>query len=129
MTRMEITNHYNMKVSLIADMSALEKMRAFLDASIQHMSTDPQGTILIEGMQKEIVDLEITIQKKTDVLATNEGAVRETLKSIPDRTSRVAASLHYCSGLSWAEVGDILHIYEATIRGRVSRAMRRAGIL
>lgn len=129
MTRNEITDHYDRKVSLITDMSALEKLREYMDELKQHMVIDPEGKMLIEGMEKEIVDLEFTIQKKTDELAKNGDAVRAALKVIPDRTSRVAASLHYCSGLSWAEIGAILHISDGTIRGRVSRAMRGAGIL
>lgn len=129
MTRNEITDHYNRKVSLIADLAALEKLRAYLEESTQQMNADPQGNILIEGMKKEIEDLESAIQKKAEDLEKNADAVRARLKAIPDRTSRVAASLHYCSGLSWAEVGSIIHMSDAVIRMRVSRAMQGAGIL
>lgn len=129
MTRKEITDHYNKKVSLVTDISALEKLHTYLDESKRHMRTDSQGIIFIEGIEKEIVDLESSIQKKTDELAMSEGTVRATLKLIPDRVSRMAASLHYCSGLSWAEVGAILHTSDETIRTRVSRAIRGAGIL
>lgn len=128
MTRNEITDHYNRKVHLIADIAALEKLQTYLDESKRQMSAYPQERMLIDSMEKEIADLESSIQKRSDELSQNADTVRATLKIIPDRTSRVAASLHYCSGLSWAEVGAILHMPDATIRKRVSRAMQEVGL-
>lgn len=128
MTRNEITDHYNRKVHLIADIAALEKLQTYLDESKRHMSANPQEKMLIESMEKEIADLESSIQKRSDELSQNADTVRAALKIIPDRTSRVAASLHYCSGLSWAKVGAIMHMPDATIRKRVSRAMQEVGL-
>lgn len=128
MTRSEITDHYNRKVSLIADMAALEKLRTYLDECKRKRGSDPQEITLIEGMEKEIQDMEASIQKRADELTSNADKVRAALKAIPDRESRIAASLHYCNGLSWAEVGSILHLSDVVIRTKVSRAMRGAGI-
>ena len=128
MTRSEITDHYNRKVRLIEDMAVLEKMRTYLEESKRKLSSDPQGEILIEAMNKEIQDMESNIRKRSDEVASNADKVRAALKVIPDRTNRIAASLHYCNGLSWAEVGAILHCPDGTIRSKVSRAMRSAGI-
>jgi len=127
-TRNEITDHYNRKVHLIADRAALEKLQTYLDESKRQMNAYPQERTLIESIEKEIVDLESSIQKRSDELSRNADSVRAALKIIPDRTSRVAATLHYCSGLSWAEVGSILHMPDATIRKRVSRAIHEVGL-
>lgn len=128
MTRNEITDHYKRKVSLITEMEALEKFRTYLYESKRKIGSDLQGKMLIESMEKEIQDMEANIQKRADELASNADKVRATLKVIPDRTSRIAATLHYCNGLSWAEVGSILHLADGVIRTKVSKEMRGAGI-
>ena len=129
MTKNEILEHRERTISLIADTADLEKLRAFLDECKLHSNTEPDSQMLIEGLENEIADMEVTIQKRTEELKEHETAVRAALKAMLDRTGRVAASLHYCNGLSWAEVGSILHMSEAAIKSRVYRALIGAGIL
>ena len=129
MTRNELTDHYNRKVTLIADMSALKKMQEYLAEHQSHLGKNQDMQMLIDGMNADISSMESSIQKRTEALSENEEIVRTALKSIPDRTSRIAASLRYCNGLSWAETGAILHVSEAAIKSRVYRAMDGAGIL
>ena len=129
MTRNEITEHRESKVSLIADTAAVEKLRTYLAECKLHAKAEPDSQMLIEGLENEIADMEMTIQKRTEELKEHENAVRISLKAMSDRTSRVAASMYYCNGLSWAEVGSILHVSEGAIRARVRRAIIGAGIL
>lgn len=129
MTKNEIAEHRDRKVSLIADTDALEKLRTYLAECKLHANTEPDSQTLIEGLEDEIADMEVTIQKRTEELKDHENSVRIALKTMSDRTGRVAASLYYCNGLSWAEVGSILHMSEAAIKSRVYRALIGAGIL
>lgn len=129
MTKNEITEHHEKKVSLIADTAALEKLRTYLTECKMHANSEPDSQMLIDGLENEISDMEVTIRKRTEELKEHENAVRIALKAMSDRTSRVAASLHYCNGLSWAEVGSVLHMSEAAIKSRVYRALVGAGIL